>query len=107
VKLTAHGVVQGVRSRRRLLFFKDRFLMIRMEPEDIKRIEAQVNARFPGYGSLGSKGCAVPFEQLGRPESFVAGQHVEMTVNIGNATDQHFLGVPPLSLDAIRPLPAA
>ena len=106
MKLTVKGTVQGVEHRRRWLFFKESFLMVRMNPDDIGKVEREVNARTPGYGSLGSKGCAVPFSMLGDPGVFRPGQRVEMTAAIGGAMDQFFFGTPPLSLDSIRPLPA-
>jgi len=104
MKLTVRGVVKEIASRRRWLFFREFFLMVRMNPDDIRRVEQEVNARFPGYGSLGTKGSAVLLEQLDDPSKYPAGQRVEMTVVIGNAVDEYFLGAPPLALESISPI---
>ena len=104
MKLTVCGVVHEVASRRRLFFFRDFFLMVKMDPDDIKRMEREVNAQFPGYGSLGTMGSAVPFERLDDPSKYPVGQKVEMTVAIGNAVEEFFLAVPRLALESISPI---
>ena len=104
MKLAIRGVVKELASRRRFFFFKKPYLLIDISPDDIRKVEREVNARFPGYGSLGSHGCAVDFEQLENPSDYPVGQRVEMTVSIGSPIEEYFFGAAPLGLDSVRPL---
>lgn len=100
-KFVVQGKVRDIKTRWRFFLFPKSYVLISMDPKDIKRIERELARRFPLHQSLGSRGPAVPFSQLDDYTKYPVGQRVVMTFVVVNLED----GRPDLALKAINPIP--